>query len=335
MRLQIVFLAAAAALLWTTAGCKGPRNENAPAPGHNLRKVSQKPGLDERRELFAQIVEDDIKESAIIEGKPFKWFLKSCAATTHDDLRKSGQEDVLFQQLMDQPGMYRGQVVTLTRGVIVEVTKAPLPAEYGLPGYSVLPAIFVDSTHDVYALRILCPPESKLFEKLRKGIEEDAFPVLRISGYFMKLYARKTNREGEPPWQRPLLICPEPEFSQVIEPRKVWDDMRTNKVDDLLPSERVDAPGAEERMLVQISVARSATGSEVRTYADGEPVGADLKASIASAVANFKKRLPKDQVAQPAAVVLLSGSAPKDAADKAIAALRAAGVQRLAIKRER
>jgi hypothetical protein len=237
--------------------------------------------------------------------------------------------------MMDQPGMYRGQVVTLTRGVIVEVSHAPLPAEYGLPGYSVLPAIFVDSSHDVYAVRILCPPDSKLYDKLQKGIEEDAFPVMRISGYFMKLYARKTNRESEPPWQRPLLICPEPEFSQIIEPRKVWADMRDNKVDDLLPSERVEAPGAEERMLVQISVARAAASSEIRTVADGQLITGDLKSGIAQAVAGFKKRLPKEQQPYPSAVILLSPAAPKDSADKTVSALRAAGVQRLAIKRER
>jgi len=231
--------------------------------------------------------------------------------------------------------MYRGQVVTLSRGVIVEVSRAMLPAEYGLPGYSVLPAIFVDSSHDVYALRILCPPDSKLYDKLRKGIEYDAFPVLRISGYFMKLYARKPNRDTEPAWQRPLLICPEPEFSQIVEPRKVWKDMEDNKVDDLLPSERLDAPGAEERMLVQISVARGAAKSELRTTADGQPVSGDVKALIAQAVTNFKKRLPKEEQPDPAAVILLSPSAPKDAADKVISALRAAGVQRLAIKRER
>jgi hypothetical protein len=234
---------------------------------------------------------------------------------------------------MTQPGLYRGQVVTLTRGVIVEVTRAMLPAEYGLPGYSVLSAIFVDSTHDVYAVRILSLPESKLYDKLTKGIEDDEFPVMRISGYFMKLYARRTGRKDEPPWQRPLLICPEPEFSQLVEPRKVWDEMKLAKIDDLLPSERIPSPGAEERMLVQVSTPRQGA-TEPGILADGVAVTGDMKTAMAKIVADFKSRLPKDDQEQPAAVILLGPGAPRGPIEKIVPALRAAGVKRLAVKRE-
>lgn len=341
--------AVAVAVLVLLASCKS-KEKNAPLPGESMRRKepaftpaagqSEKPRADNRRLLFAQVVEDDdprdYKESAILEGRAFKYFLKQVAATSHDNLRKDTNMEVTFEGLMHQPGMYRGQVVTLQRGVVVEVSKAKLPPEYGLPeGYTVLPAIFVDSARDVYAVRILCGPESKLYDKLKKGIDDDAFPVLRISGYFMKLYARKTNRKEEPPWRRPLLICPEPEFSQAVEPRQVWKDMEDAKVVDLLPSERIPAPGAEERLVVELLAARAGSlESRIRAEGRDAPNPKDLRAFLADAVASLKKRLPQDELAHPAAVILIGPKAPRERLDEILAGLRAAGVQRLAIKRE-
>jgi hypothetical protein len=347
------FTAAILCALVFLASCKRSEHKDMPTPGQNLAKSrprtdagEDRPSVedrrpatdtrrpdDERRELFAQIVDDDIPESAIIEGKPFKWFLRACAATTHDNLRKSSKEEVLFDALMAQPGLFRGQVITLTRGVIVEAKKVKLPDEYNMPGSSVVQAIFVDATHDVYALRILCAPDSKLFDKLQKGIDEDQYPVMRMSGYFMKLYARQTNREGEPPWRRPLLICPEPEFSKMIEPRSLWRDFEEGKVNDLLPSERITAPGAEERMLVQVTTPKQGA-TQPGISANGEAVSGDLEEGIAKAVDAFKKRLPKAEQDEPAAVILMGPGSPRDPVEKLVSALRAAGVKRLAIKRE-
>ena len=282
--------------------------------------------------LFAQIVEDaapDVfAESAVIEGAPYKWFLRSLVGASHDEVRERTNEDITFDKLMSQPGQNRGQVVTLQRGVLLEVSRAPLPPEYGLPpGYTVLPAVFVDSFRDVYALRILCPPKSKLYEKLQKGLDEDAVPVARMTGYFMKLYARRTNDPNEPPWRKPLLICPEPEFSHLIEPRKVWEELNDTNASRFLPSQRIDAPGAEERLVIEVL-----RGGKTRV--GGKDVGGDLKSSVAEAVTAFRKRLPSDQFDNPAAVVLLAREGPRSRRDEAVAALRAAGILRIAVKSE-
>jgi len=318
-------------VLLSLGGCKS-KEHSAPLPGASLAHEPQAPQADQRRLLFAQIVEDaapDVfDESAVIEGAPYKWFLRSLVGVSQDELRERTSEDLTFDKLLSQPGLNRGRVVTLRRGVVLEVSRALLPPGYGLPpGYTVLPAVFVDSFRDVYALRILCPPNSKLYEKLQKGLDEDAVPVARMSGYFMKLYARRTGDPNEPPWRRPLLICPEPEFSQMVEPRKVWDELRDSKSDRFLPSQRIDAPGAEERLVVEVL-----RGGAVR--ADAREVRGDLKASLVETVGAFRKRLPPDQAACPAAVVLLSREGERSCANEAVAALRAAGINRIAIKSE-
>lgn len=152
-----------------------PKPPNTPLAGDDLRLRRKQAGCDIRRLLFAQIVEDTEKdkfaESAILEGKPYKYFLKCAAATNNDRLHKHTDEKITFEDLMVQPGLYRGEVVTLNHGVIVEVAQAGqapdyrLPPEYGLPdGYTVLVGVFVDSARDVYGVRILCPPKSRLYE---------------------------------------------------------------------------------------------------------------------------------------------------------------------------
>jgi hypothetical protein len=245
-----VTLILCASLLAGLAACK-PKNNGAPLPGANLRMhpedLDRPPAAnDPRRYLFAQICEDDkpdqFVESAVIEGAPFKFFLRSLLDVSHDEIRKHSEKDLTFEMLMQSPGLYRGRVHTLARGVIIEVAKAELTPEYGLPpGYTVLPAVFIDSTRDVYALRILCPPGSTCFERLDEGIRKDQLPVTRISGYFMKDYARATSDKNEPPWRRPLLICPEPEFSQGIPPRKVLEELEQSGAMRFLPSVRIDA----------------------------------------------------------------------------------------------
>jgi hypothetical protein len=330
--------------LWLPA-CKPKGNEGQASLNHSLlendeggskreRRI-QPPQSDDRRLLFAQIVEDAERgahqESGIIEGLPFKRFLRSLVGVKHDEVKKQTNEQLSFDKLMQQPGLYRGQVVTLARGVFLEVSRAEAPSEYGLPpGYTIMPAVFVDSARDVYALRILCPPGSKVFDKIQKGIEEDALPVARVTGYFMKLYARKTNDPEEPPWRRPLLICPEPEFSQIAEPRKYKQELVESKSDRFLPSHRVDAPGAEERLVVELN----SITEKSSVCIDHKELPADLTAPIAQAVDALKKRLPADQVDHPSAAVLIASGASRAKLNDVLRALRAAGVQRLAVKSE-
>ena len=316
------------------SGCKSTK-PNVPLPGIGLKKTGPT-GPDPRRLQFAQIVEDDEQnvflESAILEGLPFKYLLKCAADTTHDGLRKQTNDQITFEHLMNEPGMYRGQVVTLARGIIVDVTQASLPPDYGLPpGYTVLPAIFVDIARDVYALRILCPPGSKLYPILKAGIDNDAYPVLRITGYFMKLYARNTADPQEPPWRRPLLICPEPEFSQVVEPRKISVEEQSI-IDKFLPSQRIVAWGAEERQVFEVSATNDANG--FRVSAEGLEAGENLRNFITARIGALRSRLPADQADHPAAVVLLASDAPSSAASAIVSELRAAGAQRIAVKRE-
>ena len=330
-------LALAAGGLLALAGC-APKPSTTPLAGDNLRyHLDDKPAADVRRLVFAQIVEDiepdKFAESAILEGKAYKYFLQCVARTNHDRLRKHTDEKITFEGLLAQPGLYRGQVVTLNRGVIVEAAEAKLPSEYRLPDYTVLVGVFVDSARDVYGVRILCPPKSRLYEKLQKGIVDDAYPVCRMTGYFMKLYARRTGDPNEPPWRRPLLICPEPEFSQLVEPRHVKQDMEDAKVDKLLPSERIQAVGAEERLVVEMQPGgRGLNAASIQV--EERVAGRDLNAFIADEVAALRQRLPEEQAANPAAVILISKKAPREHLRDVVAALRAAGVKRLAIKRE-
>lgn len=323
--------------LLVLAGCK-PKNIAAPVPGSNLRMRPDDLGKppkerDPRRYLYAQVCEDDrpgiYQESAVIEGAPFKFLLRSLLNVSHDEIRKFTEKDLTIEQLIDKPGLYRGRVHTLARGVVIEVSKAELPVEYGMPpGYSVLPAIFIDSSRDVYALRILCPPGSTVFEKLDEGIRKDQLPVLRISGYFMKNYARSTADKAEPPWRKPLLICPEPEFSQGIPARKVMDELETSGALRYLPSSRIDAPPTEERLVVEL-----APGN--RVLVDGDDVQGDLREAVAKGVEAFKKRMPAEGREKPAAVILVASGGNRSLEDPVLDALRRAGVNRIALKVEK
>lgn len=338
--------------LLAVLGCNKSRENSAAMPGATLKRPSREgellppagdapkrsAAMDERRRIFAQIVEDtDSKqhnECAILEGAPYKYFLRSLVNASHDAVRKQTNELLTFEKLLEQPGMYRGHVMTLARGVFLEVSQAQVPPEYGLPaGYTIVPAVFVDSARDVYAVRILCPPGSTLYEKLNKSLNDDALPVARLTGYFMKIYARRTADKDEPPWRRPLLICPEPEFSQGVPPRHVRQELEESRFDKYLPSQRISAPGAEERMVVELTMTPGNKAGAIRIdgrdFADG-----DLKEAVAEAVKSFKARLPEDDAAHPAAVVLISAGAPRKRLNEILSALKAAGVQRLAVKTE-
>ena len=330
---------AACACLLGFGGCEGA-NRNAPPPGAGLRKGPPRAQResDVRRLLYAQIVEDEapnvFSESAILEGAAYKHFVKLAAGTTHDLLRKASNEKIAFEHLMAQPGLYRGQAVTLARGVALEVSQAALPPEYNLPeGYTMVLAVFVDSLRDVYALRIVCAPGSKLFERLHKGIEDDALPVLRVCGYFMKLYARKTADPRELPWRRPLLVCPEPEFSQAVEPRSVAVDLQESRMDRLLPSERIDAPGAEERLVIELLP--PASGNDAVIRANQREAGKDLPKFLEDGIGALRRRLPREQAGHPAAVVLVAPNAPRARLNEILVALRNLGVKRLAVKSEK
>jgi len=317
------------------AGCKS-KAQSGQTLGASIRQGPEPDvSRDELRLLFAQIVEDSVptifQESAILEGKPYRYFLRSLAGVKHDDLRKRTNEDVTFPKLVTNPGMYRGQVVTLARGVVLEVSRAELTPEYGLPpGYTVLPGVFVDAARDVYALRILCSPGSKLYGKLDQGIQEDALPVVRLSGYFMKLYARRTADPNEPPWRKPLLICPEPEFSQAAEPRKVWQELNETNTARFLPSQRIEAPGADERLVIEVL----AQQDQPLVRIEGKDVRDDVKGVVSGAIEGLRKRLPAGQADCPSAVILVGPSVRLTWADPIVAALRAVGVKRIALKTE-
>ena len=337
---RMVLIAAVALAGCTHTDHKGqPEKSESPKVAHLGSGFSTPPKAykdDERRLLYAQIVEDYdpevYEESAILEGAPYKYFLHGCAENNQDALRKQANDKLSFEELMAQPGSHRGEIVTVARGVVLEASKVELPAEFGLPGYSVMLAVLVDSARDVWALRVLLPPGSNVYERVRKGIDKDALQVCRACGYFMKLYARDTNVEGEPPWRRPLLVCPEIEFAKFADPRPYKEELIETGADKYLPSHRHPAPDAEERLVVEVSGSKS--GSYQVQVGGKSADGATVKNAIAEAVAGLRKRLPAEQAQQPAAVIFMQGNAPKAGLDGALAALRAAGVQRLAIKRE-
>jgi hypothetical protein len=122
----------------------------------------------------------------------------------------------------------------------------------------VLPAVFINTAREVYALRILCPPGSDLYKKLKKGIDEDKLPVMNMAGLFFKNYARRTGDPKEPPWVRPLMVCPEPVFPPNEEPRQVMKEIAEAGYAHLLPSKRIEAPGAEERLVIDVTIEKDA-----------------------------------------------------------------------------
>lgn len=308
-------------------GCQ--RSERLPYTGVDAG------GLDaaQRRWLLAQVVDDPRvpEECGILEGRAYKYLLRLCARIKEGRLNDAEDKEATFEHLQDQPGLFRGHVVVCRESVVIEVAKADLGPEYGLPGYAVLAALLVNSARELYELRILSPPGSTLYEKLQAGIEEEKNPVLQATGYFLKNHAKLTSDPKEPPWRRPLLVAPEPSFNKLGKTYNAWRDLVDNRLDKLLPSKALPGPKAEERLVVEVL---PAAGGAAELHAEGlifspsaaEPLGRALAACLA--------RLPATQKTAPSAVVFLSRGAPAGAATEALALLRQAGIQRLFMKDE-
>ncbi|MCZ7646296.1 MAG: hypothetical protein M5U26_13605 [Planctomycetota bacterium] len=297
---------------------------------------------EDRRLILAQVVDEphDLAASAAIEGKAFKYLLKLCA--THDDEKKLDDQrnkEASFENLVRQPNLFRGEIVGVKDAVIVEVDQVPLPDEYGLPGHSVLPAICVAGSPpyvQVYELRILCAPGSDLCEKIKEGIQKDRNPVMRVTGFFLKNHVRRTSRAGEPPWQRPLLIVPEPTFRRGPgSTYRAMSEIQASEAAGLLPSVRFDAPRSEERLVVEL-LGRSGSrrGQDLRYFVriDGQLTPADDLALYAQRVQALKARLPQDHLVS--AVVVRTPAAPASMIQPAVRALADAGLSRIYVKDE-
>jgi hypothetical protein len=287
------------------------------------------------RLLYAQIVDDEPKdvfvERAILEGKPFKYLLKRAAAKTCAELIAATDEKLMFEYLSDEPGLHRGAAYTPGRGVVLEVSRVELDPSYGFPpGWSVLPAVYVNTAKEVYALRFICPPSSTLYDRLKKGITDDELPVINLSGLFFKNYARKTGNPKEPPWVRPLLVCPEPQFPANVEPRHVLKELDEAGFGNLLPSQRIDAPGAEERLVLDVTISKDAAVMK----AFGSTESTDPKGFIPEAIERLKTRLPPDQALHPSIVILWHGTQPNitPTQKKILVPDRFSGVERVFFK---
>lgn len=298
---------------------------------------------EERRLILAQIVDDAFvpDECAILEGRAYKYLLKHCAATKESELKKEENKDEAtaptYQRLLRQPNLFRGQVVVVRRCVIIEVDKAQLPAEFGLPGYSVMPALMVNQLNELYELRILSPPGSDLYEKLRRGIADGKNPVLRVSGYFMKNHCKLTSVEGEPPWRAPLLICPEPSIEKRAGTYNAYQDLVDARMDRYLPSQTITAPRAEERLVVEVLAAPEDAGFPPGTCvlrAGGRQGSPSDPQFLTTAIERFKTRLPEDQRPQPSVVVLWARNAPRAGVRPVVVSLNDLGLKRLYVKNE-
>lgn len=289
-----------------------------------------------RRQIYAQIVDEEEKdkfaERPILEGRPFKYLLKRVSTMPNADVRKAVDDRTILENLADEPDLHRGEAYAAGRGVVVEISEAELTPDYGFPkGWTVLPAVFINTAREVYALRILCPPGSELYKKLKKGIDEDKLPVMNMAGLFFKNYARRTGDAKQPPWVRPLLVCPEPVFPANEEPRQVLKEIAEAGYGHLLPSKRIDAPSVDERLIVDLVLDKD--GAKLRAW--GADAGADTNGFIATATDKLKKRLPAEEAAKPAAVILLKGGLPADPrVEKVRVALKAVGVERVCVKQE-
>jgi hypothetical protein len=298
---------------------------------------------DEERHLFNQIVDDALApgECAILEGKPYQYLAKKCAATTEGRLNDRENKDQAttptFERLLRQPNLFRGQVVVVRRCVIIEIDRAELPAEFGLPGYSVLPALMVNQLHELYELRIISPPGSNLYERLQKGIEEGKNPVLRVSGFFMKAHSKLTSMKGEPPWRAPLLVCPEPSIENRAGTYNAYQDLVDAKMDKYLPSQSIDAPRAQERLVVEVLPAPARANFPADAFVlrvQGKHGSLNDPNFLTQAFEQFKVRLPVDQQAQPSAVVVRTRNAPIAGVRPTLAAISDLGVKRLYVNDE-
>jgi hypothetical protein len=219
--------------------------------------------------------------------------------------------------------------VVRERAVVIEVDCAELPPEYGLPGYTVLPALLVTQTHELFELRILCRPGSKLYQRLQTGIEKRRNPVLRVSGYFMKCHAKRTNVVTEPPWRAPLLVAPEPSLS-----RHEYDALqalRDTRQEKYLPSFAIPAPKAEERLVAEL-VPDEISTAKLRVAGEESPL--DRLEWLKLTVERLRSRLPDGQASHPSGVLLRTGDLPETVCSQGCAALKDAGITRIYVKDE-
>lgn len=289
----------------------------------------------QRRMLFKQIVDDSDApdECAILEGAPYKYFLHRCAHTTAKKLRRKADGRADFKRLNRQPDLFRGHVVSRL-GVVVEVAEALPKPDYKLEGYKILVAMFVARGGDLYELRMLVPADSTLARTLDDGFHAGRSPVLRVTGFFMKCHLRRTDVPEEPPWRRPLLVTPEPEFiNRTVDAKYEMIDAKMYKY---LPSHRVEAPGAEKRLVVEVERGPQEEWGEQhppRLIVDGFSVYDPYKA-IKRRAERLRLELPEKQRRHPAAVIVRRRYAPASGIVRAMDALNAAGIHRTAVKDE-
>lgn len=336
MRYRVfVLLPLATWLLCSASGC--PRK-----PKHTFDPESILQGMEERQ-LLTQIVDDPSMpdECAILEGRPYQYLARKCSAITEGRLNDRENKDratmPTFERLLRQPDLFRGQAVVIRRCVIIEIDRAPLPDEFGLPGYHVLPALMVNQLHELYELRIVSPPGSDLYERLQGGIDARRNPVLRVSGYFMKNHTKQTSVEGEPPWRVPLLVCPEPSIETRAGTYDAFADLQDAKMDKHLPSQSIDAPRVQERLVVEVIPAPARASFSADAYvlrAAGKYGSLADPGFLKMAFEGFKARLPADQQAQPSVVVVRLAHAPHAGVRPTLVALSDLGVKRLYVKDE-
>ena len=312
----------------------GNLNSSKPAAGGVDFSADSEAAQTTQRQIYAQIVDSDEKdqfaEHAILEGLPFKYLLKRTAKVTRAEVVKEVNDRTTFENLTDEPDLHRGEAYAPGRGVIIEVSIADLGPEYGLPGYTVLPAIFVNTAHEIYALRILCAPGSKVFEKLDSGIKADKLPVVNLAGLFFKNYAKQPGDPKEQPWVKPLLVCPEIEFVAGEEPREVMKELQDTGYARMLPTTRVFGFPTDERLVLDVALDKD--GVKMRALG-ADAKGEDAAAFISDSVAKVRARLPAEQAAHAAAVVVLKAGVVTDPGLKPVLdALKAAGVTRVAVK---
>lgn len=307
---------------------------------------------EQRRLLFAQIVDDRfaLNECAILEGKTFKYLLKLCAHFDEGKLEGKRDKKAEYEKLQTHADEFRGHIVTIRNAVVIEVARAPLPADYGLPGYEVLPAIVVNSRYELFEVRLLCKPGSKTYQRLADGIKENNHPVVQISGFFFKQHAKRTAVKNEPPWAAPLLVCPEPRFG-IRTYTGVQQDLVDSKTDQYLPSETIPAPRAEERLVVELLAAPKPAKDDKTSGSQAASVSADHASAariridgtigavgdqsfLKAAVDRLLARLPEDQRDAPSGVLLRAEGAPKAPVRELLDQMEAAGLKRVYLKDE-
>ena len=295
-------------------------------------------GLDEykRSLLFSQIVDDgrNVEECAILEGKAYKYFLRLCSQSTEGELFKKQDKSASHERLLEQPNIYRGHAI-YRRGVVIEVQKAELSSEYKLQDFYVLPAIMLLDTGEVLELRILSKKKSDMYARLKQGIDDNKNPVVDVAGFFMKCHAKQTSKKGERPWRVPLVVCPDPDIFGIVGTVDVRKKALESKIqlDDYLPSLTIDAPKAEERLVVEVHP--TTPGSPTARYeVDGGEFTLDAsgKDKLRIAVRELLERLPEEHRKAPSAVIVIKADASTTAGLKVRDTLAEMGVTRVFMK---